>query len=185
MSRTYYVYEWIRLDTNEPFYVGKGCKDRWRILDRGNNHHFNNIVNSIPVAVNILHDNLNEETAYGLECYYIYFYRDVIGYNMCNISDGGEGCVLVGENHPMYGKHPTEETKAKISEALKGENHPMYGKHHSEEAKKKMSEKALGRKHTEESKQRISKKIKGKKTYRRKQEKYKYRNKEKDFRKGK
>lgn len=21
----YYVYEWIRLDTNEPFYVGKGC----------------------------------------------------------------------------------------------------------------------------------------------------------------
>ena len=24
----YYVYEWIRLDINEPFYVGKGCGDR-------------------------------------------------------------------------------------------------------------------------------------------------------------
>ena len=47
----YYVYEWIRLDTNEPFYVGKGKDDRWKILTRGSNKHFNNIVNSIPVAV--------------------------------------------------------------------------------------------------------------------------------------
>ena len=31
----FYVYEWIRLDTNEPFYIGKGCNDRWRNLKRG------------------------------------------------------------------------------------------------------------------------------------------------------
>lgn len=24
MDNKYYIYEWIRLDTNEPFYVGKG-----------------------------------------------------------------------------------------------------------------------------------------------------------------
>ena len=24
----YYVYEWIRLDNNEPFYVGKGKRER-------------------------------------------------------------------------------------------------------------------------------------------------------------
>lgn len=51
MNKKYYVYEWIRLDTNEPFYVGKGNGDRWCKLTRGNNHHFNRIVQSIPVAV--------------------------------------------------------------------------------------------------------------------------------------
>ena len=28
MENNYYVYEWIRLDTNEPFYVGKGKNKR-------------------------------------------------------------------------------------------------------------------------------------------------------------
>ena len=87
----YYVYEWIRLDTNEPFYVGKGCGNRWKDLKRGDNRHFNNIVKSIPTAVNILHDNLDEQTAFGLEVWYIREYRDIIGYNLVNILDGGEG----------------------------------------------------------------------------------------------
>ena len=37
------------------------------------------------------------------------------------------------------GKHPSEETKRKLSEAKKGENNPLYGKHHSEEHKRKLS----------------------------------------------
>lgn len=43
---------------------------------------------------------------------------------------------------------PSKETRNKISKAFKGENHPLYGKHHSEETKKKISEshKAIGRK---------------------------------------
>lgn len=129
----YYVYEWIRLDTNEPFYVGKGHGNRWRKLKRDRNSYFNNIVKSIPVAVNILHDNLDEEIAYGLEIYYIWLYRDVIGYKMCNMNDGGEGQTLCGENNPFYGKHHTEETKQKISEYRKG-------KYLSEETKQKVSE---------------------------------------------
>ena len=128
----YYVYEWIRLDTNEPFYVGKGCGDRWRELTRGNNNHFNNIVKSIPTAVNILHDNLDEQTAFGLEVWYIREYRDIIGYNLVNILDGGEGHGLCGEANGMYGKKHSEETKKKIGEKSKertqGKNNPMYGK---------------------------------------------------------
>lgn len=43
---------------------------------------------------------------------------------------------------------PSEQTKRKMSEALKGEKHFMYGKHHNDETKKKISEshKAIGRK---------------------------------------
>ena len=53
-----------------------------------------------------------------------------------------------GENHPMYGKHHSEETKEKISNTLinncsqKGKNNGFYGKHHSEETKKILSEKS-------------------------------------------
>lgn len=38
------------------------------------------------------------------------------------------------------GRHHTEETKRKISEAKKGKNNPNYGKHLSEETKRKISE---------------------------------------------
>ena len=114
MENNFYVYEWIRLDTNEPFYVGKGSGNRWKLLTRGDNNHFNNIVKSIPVAVNILHDNLDEQAAFGLEVWYIREYRDIIGYeSMCNINDGGEGNIM------------SKEARKRTSERMKGENNPM------------------------------------------------------------
>lgn len=122
----YYVYEWIRLDTNEPFYVGKGRDNRCYKLTRGNNQHFNNIVKSVPCAVNILHENLDEQMAFDLEVWYIREYRDVIGYDLVNISDGGSGHGLKGELNGMYGVHRC------------GKKHPMYGKHHSEETREKL-----------------------------------------------
>ena len=73
-----------------------------------------------------------------------------------------------GENHPMYGKHHSEESIQKISEAMKGENHPMYGKHHSEESKKRIgaahkgNKYHLGKHHSEESKKRIGEGNRGK-----------------------
>jgi hypothetical protein len=108
----YYVYEWIRLDTNEPFYVGKGKENRWCILKRENNKHFNNIVKSIPVIVNMLLDNLEEKEAYQYECYYIWYYRDIIGYDMCNISDGGENPPTgSGIKNNNYGNYWTDKQK--------------------------------------------------------------------------
>ncbi len=86
----------------------------------------------------------------------------------------------MGEKHPMWGKHHTEETRRKmsishigreqhseetrrkISEANKGKKHPMFGKHQSEETRKKISENGSGKgmkgkHHTEETKEKISK----------------------------
>ena len=61
----------------------------------------------------------------------------------------------------FLGKSHTEKSKRKISEALKGENHPNYGKKPSEETRKKQSEVKKGKRHSEESKRKISEKAKG------------------------
>ena len=44
-----------------------------------------------------------------------------------------------GKNNPMYGKHFSEETRKKMSEAQKGEKHHMYGKHFPKEHRKNLS----------------------------------------------
>ena len=100
---------------------------------------------------------------------------------------GGDGVCLKGEDNPNYGKHHSEETRKKISEANKGKDNHMYGKHHSEETRKKiseankgtnnpnygkqlseevknkMSEAHKGKHHSEETKERMSEANKGKK----------------------
>ena len=72
-----------------------------------------------------------------------------------------------GEKHPMYGKHLSEETRRKISEAEKGkrtgEKHPLYGKHHSEKTKKKIGEAEKGKPRSEETKKKISEARRGEK----------------------
>jgi hypothetical protein len=85
------VYEWIRLDSNEPFYVGKGKERRYLKCDRPNNKHFNNIMKSTSAVVNILHNNLTEQEANEIECWYIHEYKFIWGFDIVNITDGGEG----------------------------------------------------------------------------------------------
>jgi len=56
-------------------------------------------------------------------------------------------CAQSGENNPMYGKHPSEKARKKMSDVKSGENNPMYGKHRSEETRKKISEAKIGENH--------------------------------------
>lgn len=57
------------------------------------------------------------------------------------------------------GKKLSEEAKKKMSEAKKGEKHPMYGKHHSDESKNKMSE--AHKNMSEETRRKLSESHKG------------------------
>ena len=50
------------------------------------------------------------------------------------------------ERQPMLGKHHSEESKEKISKALKGENNPMWNKHHTDEIKDKISKNSTNKK---------------------------------------
>lgn len=74
----------------------------------------------------------------------------------------------IQENRKFNGH--TEEAKAKISEKkIKNyckENHPLYGKHHSEETKRKLSEKNKGQVFSEERNKKISKATFGGKNHR-------------------
>ena len=72
--------------------------------------------------------------------------------NGYNLTDGGNSTN--GYTH-------TEETKRKMSEALKGKNNPNYGKHLSEEHKRKLSEALRGKHHTEEARRKMSESKKG------------------------
>lgn len=60
--------------------------------------------------------------------------------------------VYIGEKAYWYGRSMSAATKEIMSSKRKGELNPLYGKSHSEESKELMRQKALGRKHSEETK---------------------------------
>jgi len=77
-------------------------------------------------------------------------------YRIGLMSNKGENNPMFGKkgkNCPNFGKHPSEETRKKMSKKQKGENHPMFGKHHSEETKRKQSEKNKGKTQGEKNSQ--------------------------------
>ena len=55
------------------------------------------------------------------------------------------GIHCFGENTPNYGKHFSEETKTKLSEAHKGKRSPFLDKHHTAVSKAKLSNALKGR----------------------------------------
>lgn len=131
-ERKFCVYEHIRLDNNQCFYVGKGTLKRAKSMIR--NEHHNRVVKSVGATVNIIKDNLTEEEAYDLEREVIENYVfnlgygiDIIGYNnnpskkghLTNHSFGGDGS--------SSGSVHTEEWKAEHSKRMIGENNPAFG----------------------------------------------------------
>ena len=138
----FYVYEHVRNDTNEIFYVGKG-KGRRATAGWSRNKHWINIVNKANgFTVNFVAKGLDEELAFLAEIERIDQLRR-LGVKLCNIAPGGEGNTMKGEEHPLYGKHHSAETKAKIGRAASkriGDKNAFFGKTHTEESKAKMSE---------------------------------------------
>lgn len=145
--KIYYVYKWIRLDTNQVFYIGKGHGGRYK--DRSmRNKYFNNVVNKVGmdnISIELIEENLDEKTAFQKEKYYINYYKES-GHKLTNMTSGGEG------SSDWY-KFLSEEEKERHKEISKS----FLGKHHTEETKKKMSKSMTGLKHnfTEESRQRL------------------------------
>jgi len=143
----------------EPFYVGKGTGNQINCHDA--EIHSNtrtrkaNKIRKIYEETGQSHikiklfENLYEDVSFSLEIFLI----KLIGRldhqrgSLTNGTDGGDGAS---------GKIVSKETRKKISEGLSGEKHPLCGKHHTEETKKKMSEAHTGKILSEETKNKLS-----------------------------
>jgi hypothetical protein len=139
------LYRHIRLDKNEPFYIGIGRNLRRAYRTDDRNDIWNKITNKTEYKVEILFDDLSWEDACKKEKEFISMYgRIKYGGILANITLGGEGGV--------YEK--TKEHRIKISNTLKsvlkqdhnkGFKNPMFGKKHNEEAKNNISLKNKGK----------------------------------------
>ena len=127
-----YLYRHIRLDKNEPFYVGI-ANDEYKNYERSRskyyrNKHWKNIVAQTPYEVEILLDNLTWDEACNKEIEFIKLYgKNSDGGILCKISDGGNGGFL--------GKEVNEKRKRSL-----------HGHSVSSETRQKIRAKAIGRK---------------------------------------
>jgi hypothetical protein len=123
------VYAFCRAD-GTFYYIGKGTKRR---------PYSKRSIGIKPPAdkskIIILHQDLDEKTAFEYERNLIAFYgrKDKNEGLLRNMTDGGEG---------VAGWVPDSEWRRKKSESMKGEGNPFYGKHHSREVIKAITEKS-------------------------------------------
>ena len=157
-----YVYRHIRLDKNEPFYIGIGSDTKYRRandITYGRNPLHQRILDKTSILVEIILDDLTWEEACTKEKELIKLYgrKDQGTGILCNLTAGGEGTIGIIRN---------KETRIKMSDAQKGkvrsEEHKRKlsisgkGKIRTEESKRKSSDSLKGRKHSEESKRKMS-----------------------------
>lgn len=159
-----YVYRHIRLDKNEPFYIGIGSDKNYnRAYNKVSRTKFwKAVINKTQYEVEIIADNLSWEEACKKEIEFIKLYgrKDLGVGTLVNLTDGGNGGKgkRLSEEHKkilsnrMKGKclskgvKRTEEHKKLLSERMKGKKLRL-GKKQSEEAKRKIGEAVRNRKY--------------------------------------
>jgi hypothetical protein len=141
----YYVYCHLRLDNEQPFYIGKGRKGRCYEISR-RSQFWKNIYNKYGRKVIFINENLTNEEAIQFEKFYINKYGRIDNGTgiLCNLTDGGDGTPGCkrdndGNKNPMYSKKHTDQTKKIISDKAKDRLkdktlHPMYGKKFDEKS---------------------------------------------------
>jgi len=128
-----YVYQHIRLDTDEVFYIGIGSDKKYNrahAIKGRRNPHWHNVVNKVGYRVEILSDNISWEDACKEEKRLIKLYgRIADGGILTNITKGGDG---------VWGMRQDKELLDRLSKINKGAGNPMFGKTHTIESREKM-----------------------------------------------
>jgi len=170
------VYRHIRLDKNEPFYIGIGKTEKRAYEKIKRNQFWHNIVAKTNYEVEILFDNLTWDDAGEKEKEFIKLYgkRDNNTGCLVNITDGGGGILgvrhteesrrKIGEESRNRKRGPrSAETREKLRLANLGKVGNNLGMKHTEETKLKLRLANIGkigpnkgRKMSEETKRKIS-----------------------------
>jgi hypothetical protein len=146
MKETTQLYQHIRLDTGEIFYIGIGQGKRpWSKQNR--NTYWHNIVNKAGYRVEILEKRLSWYQACELEKMLIALHgRHDLGYGpLANMTDGGDGVLGLKHSH-------SPETRAKMSAVKLGKTRSPF----SPETKAKMRAAKLGKAHSPEHRANMS-----------------------------
>jgi hypothetical protein len=167
-----YIYRHIRLDKNQPFYIGVGGLDEFdnyeRAFDKnGRNVIWKYIIRKSKYEVEILVDNLSREEAFSKEIEFIKLYGRIDKQTgiLSNLTDGGEGGksrivpesvkeylrnLYKGKPRPEHVKKAmnrkgckhSEESKKRIGNSVKGEKNGFYGKNHNRNSIERMKKNA-------------------------------------------
>lgn len=154
-----YVYQHIRLDKNEPFYIGVGSHKGRAYSKDGRNNIWKKIVKKAGYFVEILIDNITRKEALEEEKRLISLYGRInnktgILSNLTDGGDGGSGIVRSKEYKERISKLYKE--KCKFDRSMIEPMHAYNrGRPLSEETKRKLSESKKGRKLTEEHKAKL------------------------------
>jgi len=165
-----YVYAHRRLDTNSIFYIGIGSDSTFkRAYDsKHRNKYWKNIVNKTDYVVEILHTNIEWETACNYERHFIKEYgrRDLGAGDLVNMTDGGDGLYNPADEVRQKLRYKkSEEHKQLLREYRKGkkasketiDKRLANGYHQTDEYKIKQRVSHVGKKHTEASKEKMRK----------------------------
>jgi hypothetical protein len=157
------LYRHIRLDKNEPFYIGIG-KHKTRPYSKKRNTIWNSIVSKTEYEIEVLFDDLTWEQACEKEIEFIKLYGRIdLGTGcLANLTDGGDKLANLSELsrkkiREVRAKQTfTEESNIKRSQKLKGRTSPLKGRKLSEERKKQMSDIRKGRVFSDEHRKKLS-----------------------------
>jgi len=148
-DKIFYVYQHLRADTREVFYVGKGKGKR--LTSRGRNKYWKRIVEKHGLIVEVIAEKLTEIEAFELEVSTIRRHKEA-GLKLANMTDGGEGTV---------GRLVTEESRVNYRFSRLGEKNPMHGKSHGEAIKEKIRQASIVNHAKPDVKEKIKKALTG------------------------
>jgi hypothetical protein len=137
-----YVYRHIRLDKNEPFYIGIGSDVKYtranELRSKRRNPLWNRISFKTKIEVEIILDNLTWQDACKKEIEFIKLYGRLDNKTgiLSNLTNGGDGSL---------GVIISEENKNLLRKRFSGVNNPMYGKKLSKESIEKVRQSNIGR----------------------------------------
>tara|TARA_R110000868_G_scaffold401793_1_gene677457 strand:+ start:280 stop:951 length:672 start_codon:yes stop_codon:yes gene_type:complete len=137
-----YLYRHIRLDKNEPFYIGIGSDSNYNrayeIKKDRRNIVWSRIASKSEIEVEIMLDGLSWDNACEKEIEFIKLYGRIDNGNgiLSNLTDGGDGTL---------GLIVSEKTRKENSERFSGKGNPMYNKSHSKELIEQIRLKNIGK----------------------------------------